>query len=134
MNALQRQPFTINSDWLKHLMENEEQFVDDGLLMPQFLQTMNIRDVSPVLRDFHMKDEVIYNKFPFNDLLHTVIKTIQRSRYERLILNLARAYDGYKFYLPAFLDFRGRIYRCGILHFHECDLARSLIVFADHNH
>ena len=45
-----------------------------------------------------------------------------------------RAYDGYKFYLPAFLDFRGRVYRCGILHFHECDLARSLIVFADDNH
>ncbi|XP_022933021.1 uncharacterized protein LOC111439690 [Cucurbita moschata] len=134
MNALQRQPFTINSDWLKHLMENEEQFVDDGLLMPQFLQTINIRDVSPVLRDFHMKDEVINNQFPFNDLLNTVMKTIQRSRYERLILNLAIVYDGYKFYLPAFLDFRGRIYRCGILHFHECDLARSLIVFADHNH
>ncbi|XP_022974959.1 uncharacterized protein LOC111473779 [Cucurbita maxima] len=134
MNALQRQPFTINRDWLNHLMENEDYFVDDGLLMPQFLETMNIRDVSPILRDFHMKDEEIYNEFSFNDLLHTVIKTIQRSRYERLILNLARAYDGYKFYLPAFLDFRGRIYRCGILHFHECDLARSLIVFADHNH
>ncbi|XP_022974198.1 uncharacterized protein LOC111472781 [Cucurbita maxima] len=134
MNALQRQPFTINSDWLNHLMENEDYFVDDGLLMPQFLETMNIRDVSPILREFHMKDQVIYNEFSFNDLLHTLIKTIQRSRYERLILNLARAYDGYKFYLPAFLDFRGRIYRYGILHFHECDLARSLIVFADHNH
>ena len=32
------------------------------------------------------------------------------------------------FYLPAFLDFRGRIYRSGILHFHERDLARSLIL------
>ncbi|KAL0310198.1 UNVERIFIED_CONTAM: putative DNA-directed RNA polymerase [Sesamum calycinum] len=29
------------------------------------------------------------------------------------------------------MDFRGRIYRCGILHFHERDLARSFIEFAD---
>ncbi|KAL0295162.1 UNVERIFIED_CONTAM: putative DNA-directed RNA polymerase [Sesamum calycinum] len=40
------------------------------------------------------------------------------------------AYEGYQFYLPSFIDFRGRIYRSGILHFHERDLARSLIVFA----
>lgn len=33
--------------------------------------------------------------------------------------------------MPVFLDFRGRIYRSGILHFHERDLARSLIQFAD---
>lgn len=58
-------------------------------------------------------------------------KDINQSRYERLIFNLAEAYDGYQFYLPAFLDFRGRIYRSGILHFHERDLARSLILFAD---
>lgn len=31
------------------------------------------------------------------------------------------------------MDFRGRIYRSGILHFHERDLAKSLIVFAN-NH
>lgn len=28
------------------------------------------------------------------------------------------------------LDFRGRIYRSGVLHFHERDLARSLLVFS----
>lgn len=31
------------------------------------------------------------------------------------------------------MDFRGRIYRSGILHFHERDLAKSLIVFSN-NH
>ncbi|KAK7357083.1 hypothetical protein VNO80_16364 [Phaseolus coccineus] len=54
-------------------------------------------------------------------------KDIQQARYERFILRLAQAYDGYQFYLPVFLDFRGRIYRCGLLHFHERDLVRSLI-------
>jgi DNA-directed RNA polymerase len=54
---------------------------------------------------------------------------IQRARYEKFIIRLASAYDGYTFDLPAFIDFRGRIYRTGILHFHERDLARSLILF-----
>lgn len=64
-------------------------------------------------------------------MLQTLCKNIQRSRYENLIINLAIAYDGYNLDLPAFIDCRGRIYRCGVLHFHERDLARSLIVFAD---
>ncbi|KAK7321857.1 hypothetical protein VNO80_35519 [Phaseolus coccineus] len=57
-------------------------------------------------------------------------KDIQQARYERFILRLAQAYDGYQFYLPVFLDFRGRIYRCGLLHFHERDLVRSLIIMS----
>jgi DNA-directed RNA polymerase len=40
---------------------------------------------------------------------------------------MARAYVDYKIYLPAFIDFRGRISRAGMLHFHERDLAKSLI-------
>ncbi len=43
---------------------------------------------------------------------------------------MAKAYDGYRFYLPAFLNFRGRIYRCDIFHFHERNFARSLIHIA----
>jgi DNA-directed RNA polymerase len=58
---------------------------------------------------------------------------VQKARYEDFIIGLVSAYEDYVFYLPAFMDFRGRIYRAGILHFHERDLARSLIVFAN-NH
>lgn len=131
MNQLQRQPFVINSNWLKFLKKNDKFFVDNGYLMPEFLASMNLQEVSTLLRSCHMQDEVIKKLFSFSDLLNTLCKNIQRSRYERLILKLANAYDGYQFYLPAFLDFRGRIYRCGVLHFHERDLARSMILFAD---
>ncbi len=131
MNKLQGQAFQINSHWLKCLKYNEDSFVESGLLMPRFLSSMNIKDVSNLLREFHMKDEVINKLCNFSELLHTLSKNIQRSRYENLIMKLAQAYEGYHFYLPAFLDFRGRIYRSGVLHFHERDLARSMIVFAD---
>ncbi|XP_017985382.1 PREDICTED: probable DNA-directed RNA polymerase [Theobroma cacao] len=133
MNKLQRQPFQINSDWLKYIQINEDLFVEYGYLMPKFLSSMNIKNVSFLLREFYMKDEVINKICSFNELLQTLNKSIQRARYEQLIIKLAIAYEGYKFYLPAFLDFRGRIYRSGVLHFHERDLARSLIVFADCN-
>ncbi|KVF21783.1 uncharacterized protein LOC112505269 [Cynara cardunculus var. scolymus] len=66
-------------------------------------------------------------------MLQGLHKDIQQARYESLIIDLSIAYEGYKFYLPAFLDFRGRIYRSGLLHFHERDLARSFIQFADSN-
>lgn len=58
---------------------------------------------------------------------------IQRSRYENFVIDLASAYECYDFYLPAFMDFRGRIYRSGVLHFHERDLSRSLLVFSSNN-
>nr|GEY18452.1 DNA-dependent RNA polymerase, mitochondrial [Tanacetum cinerariifolium] len=60
-----------------------------------------------------------------------VMRKREQARYEKLILEMAKAYLGYDFYMPAFIDFRGRIYRSSILHFHERDLARSLIIFSD---
>ncbi|KAK8491911.1 hypothetical protein V6N11_080504 [Hibiscus sabdariffa] len=39
---------------------------------------------------------------------------MERARFEQFILKLAKALDGYKFYLPAYLDFRGRIYRTAV--------------------
>lgn len=50
---------------------------------------------------------------------------MQRARYENLVFLIAEAYSGSSFSLPAFVD------RSGILHFHERDLARSLLMFAD---
>lgn len=130
MNKLQHQSFQINSQFLQYVIENQNRLVTCGHLMPEFLSTMNINEVSLLLREFYMKDGGINKKFSFSDLLSTLCKNIQRSRYEKFLIKLASALNGYDFYLPAFLDFRGRIYRCGILHFHERDLARSLLLFA----
>lgn len=130
MNKLQNQAFQINRDWLLYILKNENLLVEYGYLKPRFLVSVNFQKASDLLREFHMKDKVINKLCSFSELLQTLNKNIQCSRYEDLIIKLAKAYDGYHFYLPAFLDFRGRIYRSGILHFHERDLARSLILFA----
>lgn len=132
MNKLQSQPFEINSEWLQYLMDNEEKLVDQGLLYPRFISYLSINDASSLLREYFLMDEkMIKNPFSFSRLFDILCKDIQRARYEEFLIKLANAYDGYKFYLPAFLDFRGRIYRSGVLHFHERDLARSLILIGD---
>lgn len=131
MNTLQSQPFRIRSNWLKYIQDNYDLFVKYGFLLKKELASINLRLALERLREFHMQDAVIRQICSYSDLVSTLYKNIQRARYETLILKLASAYDGYTFDLPAFLDFRGRIYRSGILHFHERDLARSLILFAN---
>lgn len=115
---------------MRYILDNYDKFVELGFLMRKELASINIADVLDKLRSHHMQDAVISKMFSFSDLVSSLLKNIQRARYENFLFKLASAYEGYKFDLPAFLDFRGRIYRSGVLHFHERDLARSLILFA----
>ena len=98
--------------------------------MPRNLAYVNMKEVSDLLRSCYINDGGVRDVCSCNVLLGELIRRVQRARYEEFVLMLASAYNGYQFYLPAFMDFRGRIYRSGVLHFHERDLARSLIVFA----
>lgn len=117
---------------LSFIQNNEDSLESKGLLMPRFLASLNQKKASDILRKSYDEDESIRNVTTFPSLFQTLLKRIQRARSESFILTLASAYEGYNFYLPAFLDFRGRIYRSGILHFHERDIARSLITFPKH--
>ena len=130
INKLQRQPFRINTDFLKYLKSNYQDLVDNGLLMPSFLSSLNIKEMADKLRKFHYENPDIRGSCNFNELLNILYGYIQRSNYEQLIVKLAIAYEGYDFYLPAFIDFRGRIYRSGVLHFHDRDLARGMLLFS----
>nr|GMD12578.1 DNA-dependent RNA polymerase [Ipomoea batatas] len=107
------------------------ELVESELLMPSFLSRINIPKAINLLRKTFLEDEImVKKKYKFQDILKEFLSRVQCSRYERFILELASAYVDYEFYLSAFVDFRGRIYRARVLHFHECDLARSLIVFS----
>lgn len=131
INYLQSQAFQINSHFLSFIIENVDKMVLHGLLMPEFLSNININDATKLLRECYMKHEDIQHIYKFSELVEILSKNVQQSRYEQTIIEMARAYDGYQFYYPAFLDFRGRIYRSGIFHFHERDFARSLLLLVD---
>lgn len=99
--------------------------------MNRRLAKVNIQEASDLLRLCYVNDESVNGMCSCNTLLNKLFQRMQQARYEEFVLNLASAYEGYQFYLPAFVDFRGRIYRAGVLHFHERDLSRSFILFAN---
>jgi len=102
--------------------------------MPRFLASLNISEAINLLRTSYLEDQSLMKVCSYQDIIKEFMLRVQRARYEVFIMKLASAYSGYRFYLPAFLDFRGRIYRAGVLNFHERDLARSLILFANTTH
>lgn len=133
MNRLQSQAFEINKNTLRFIEMNRQCLEEKGLLMPKALAGVNPIEASIILRDLYASNvNDIQKASSYNDLLNTLYKRVQRARYEHFVITLASAYEGYQIYLPAFMDFRGRIYRSGVLHFHERDLAKSLLVFSGH--
>jgi len=131
LTELQSQAFEINKTFLSFIMENRDTLEVEGLLVNRCLAKVNLKEASDLLRfSYFNNDEGVMEVCRCDVLLTDLFHRVQRARYEDFVLLLATAYSGYRFYLPAFIDFRGRIYRAGVLHFHERDLARSLIVFA----
>ena len=76
--------------------------------MPPILANVNPHSVYEILRG-----ELLMNnnkeKYKLSTNVDILEKRIQRARYEHFLIQLATVYDGYTFYLPAFLDFRGKI-------------------------
>jgi len=133
LNGLQKQGFQINKKVLEFIKKNHPTLEKVGLLMPRLLARVNLKEAFDLLRESYYLNKAIEGACSLDALLKELAIRAQKARYEDLIIRLVSAYEDYVFYLPAFMDFRGRIYRSGILHFHERDLARSLLVFAN-NH
>ena len=129
VTVLQNVKFIIKSKHLRYVKENQDLLVQKGLLMHPFLTNVNPSNMYDILRKELQLPENKKAKFKYDTLVAILDKRIKRARYEQFLLELATVYEGFPLYFPAFLDFRGRIYRTGILHFHERDLARSLLLF-----
>lgn len=129
MNGLQEQRFTVDSNLLSFIKEERSSLEKAGLLMPSKLASINMTTACLRLREYYFHSASLKKNARLEDLLSEFQKRVQRARYEDFVIRLASAYEGYTFYLPAFMDFRGRIYRAGVLHFHERDLSKSLIQF-----
>lgn len=133
LNGLQKQGFQVNQKVLEFIKKNRPTFENVGLLSPGILARVNLKKAFDLLRESYFHNKAIAGVYSIDELLKEFAIRVQKARYEDFIIRLVSAYEDYVFYLPAFMDFRGRIYRSGILHFHERDLARSFIVFAN-NH
>lgn len=132
LNNLQSKAFRINETMLDFILDNRSLLEKADLLMDSRIAHVKMSDAYPVLRNLYYNNIAARNQYlNISDLELEFSKRVQQARFEDFILDLAKAYRGYEFYLPAFLDFRGRIYRTGLLHFHERDIAKSLILFSN---
>lgn len=129
LSQLQSVGFMINKDMKEFIHNNMDSLVDAGMLMPTYLARVNISKLRRALQKFI--DDNKYVSYKFTTLWSILDKRVQQARYEKYVMDLANMYEGYTLYFPAFIDFRGRIYRSGILHFHERDIVRSLICFEE---
>jgi hypothetical protein len=99
--------------------------------MPQILTRVNLVEACDLLRLRYFQNHLgIKGACSSDVLISQFLSMIQRARFEDFVITLSSAYAKYQFDLPTFMDFRGRIYRSGVLHFHERDISKSLIVFA----
>lgn len=81
--------------------------------MPSFLADVIPHKVYDRLR-MELASSEAGGRFRFSVIATELDKMIQRARSEDFTLRLAKAYKDYIFYAPAFIDFRGRIYRSGV--------------------
>ncbi|KAL3529530.1 hypothetical protein ACH5RR_008852 [Cinchona calisaya] len=105
LNGLQKQGFQINKKVLEFIKKNRPTLEKVGLLMPGILARVNLKEAFDLLRKSYYQNMAIKGACSLGALLNELAIRAQNAR----------------------------IYRSGILHFHERDLARSLIVFAN-NH
>lgn len=130
INKLQSVPYQINTKLLCHLVKCKDIYHASGLLMPSILASIDRTEGTVRLKHHYLNDKEMKKYFSLKDLINIWIKNIQSACYEQYILKLADALQNYNLYFPTFLDFRGRNYRYGPFHYHERDLVRSLILFA----
>lgn len=110
---MQSIPFKVNTVMLDFIEENVEQLYASGLLEPPFLASVKPSLVRKELKKVLSTGEY-KGKFKYSTIWHILDRRIQRARYEQFLLSLAGAYDGYRIDFPAFMDFRGRVYRAGV--------------------
>jgi DNA-directed RNA polymerase len=135
LNRLQEQPYSINVNFLRYLREKWDVLQQNGLVMYEFLAYVNITEGVNSIRELCTNGEFkdVAEQYGVKALINLFLKNVQQAGFEQATLELAEALVSYKFYLPVYMDFRGRNYRRGVFHFHERDLMRSLFLFATPN-
>jgi len=129
LNHLQNEPFMVNEDHLAYINDNRVELVNAGLLLPYELSRCSLSTLRASLRKAYDKNQEVKSVTTFQTLLSTLSKHLSQAYQQDQILTIATLFKGYTLYLPAFMDFRGRIYHRS-KDLHGNDLTRSLLLFA----
>nr|QYC94403.1 putative DNA-directed RNA polymerase [Oedogonium sp. 1_circle_61917] len=140
LNYLQQIPYKINTNLLSFIEKNNKELIIRGLMTDPIYQEINPFDVArdeyckntQLLQNITEKKEEYANHLI--DYQHYQTKYVSlksQALREKYILEIAKLFKDYTIYFPAFLDFRGRIYRPGLLHIQSSDLGKALLLW-DH--
>lgn len=113
INFINKQRFIINKDMLDYLLK--EWLLDNSLIFGQYNRSY-IDTVSP---DVYKSSKI-----------SIIMEHDSKFWLNRNILNMAKLYQDHVFYLPSFMDFRGRVYpSVSYLSYQASDISRSLFGF-----
>jgi len=128
LNNLQGRSYKMNKILLDFVVRNRRILVEKKLLADERYVSLDADEFVQAVRAELINKEGV--RFSYSKLYRDISSTIQRANIERTIIELAKAYSDYEIYFPAFTDFRGaagearsaspgRIYRTGIINFHD---------------
>nr|QYC94341.1 putative DNA-directed RNA polymerase [Oedogonium sp. 210] len=128
LNYLQKVPYKINNIFLNFIHKNKDELIKKELMVDTKYLTIN-----PIIegqKEFILLGESsnIINISEQHLILKFVSLKAQATR-EYYILRIAELFKEYTIYFPAFLDFRGRIYRPGLLHIQTSALGKALLLW-----
>ena len=105
MNKLQNQPFKISKHMISYIKVNKQKLVNFGLLMPENLGRVNLKNLGINLRESYMKNNDIMKIYSYAELLEILHKDVNRAQYESMLLNIAEAFEDFRNY---FIEHRTR--------------------------
>lgn len=127
ISELQSVVFQNDELFLSFLEQNRHLFEELGLLADSKMCHVNANTYVTNLRAEAMNQN---SDFDYKSVLANAVEEINRAKWENARLELFSMLKGLKYYFPAFVDFRGRIYRTGLISPHERVMIRALSCFA----
>lgn len=120
LNKMQKVPFCINASLLEWVLQNYSFLIKKNILTDPSLLSMNLTEAC-----LYLKEDISFKNLQEKQ---------GKARRELLTLRLAQVFAGTTFYIPAFFDYRGSIYRKGILSVQGTALSRNLILWDSINY
>nr|QKQ14700.1 DNA-dependent RNA polymerase [Zygnema circumcarinatum] len=128
LSTLQLVAFQNDEVFLDFMQTHRSRFEELGLLMPTSLCDVDLVRLVNEKRNAALKEGGKLSQY--NSIYTQCKQEHYLARWERSRFQLCEMLRGLRYYFPAFVDFRGRIYRTGLISLHERELIRSITCFS----
>lgn len=125
LNLMQSVKFRINKELLLDILNNKDFYIKQGLLTEPFPDGMSPEAYFKL--ECNKVSVEQYKTFKSQELWAAITERATNLARENSILELAKVFLNFDLYFTCYLDFRGRIYRPGLLNIQGCALGKALL-------